>query len=64
MELIMMKRMNHIRNSLEMSHSPREVNKQIREEAIRNRNERIIEIWEQGAHAESIRDLVEKQRSF
>jgi len=39
-----MKRMNHIRNTLEM-HNPKEHAQKIRSDAAKRRDERILELW-------------------
>ncbi len=44
MEVMMMKRMNYIRSTID-GHDPREVTSKIRLEASKKRDERIFEIW-------------------
>jgi hypothetical protein len=41
---MMMKRMNYIRNNLDL-HNPREMTSKIRAESIKKRDERIMELW-------------------
>ena len=53
----MMKRMNYIRNNLDMS-NPREVTHQIRQEAKKKRDERILELWKKDSEYPNIGDLI------
>ena len=58
----MMKRMNFIRNSLE-THDPRETTAQIRQEANKKRDERVLEIWKKDLEAPKVAEIIQKFRS-
>lgn len=53
----MMKRMNYIRNNLDLS-QPREVTHRIRAEANKKRDERIVELWKKDQDYPKIGDLI------
>jgi hypothetical protein len=57
MEVIMMKRMNFIRNSLE-SHDPKETTAHIRQEANKKRDERVLELWKKDMEAPKVTDII------
>lgn len=54
----MMKRMNYIRNNLDV-YNPREVTSKIRQEAKQKRDDRILEIWKKDLEQPKIGDLIE-----
>jgi hypothetical protein len=62
MEVIMMKRMNFIRNSLE-THDPRDTTAHIRQEANKKRDERVLELWKKDLEAPKVSDIISKFRS-
>lgn len=62
MEVMMMKRMNYIRNNLDLS-NPREVTNQIRLEAKKKRDERILELWKKDAEYPNIGDLIQNLKN-
>ena len=57
-----MKRMNYIRNNLDMS-NPREVTHQIRQEAKKKRDERILELWKKDSEYPNIGDLIQSLKN-
>lgn len=57
MEVMMMKRMNYIRNNLDLS-NPREQTSKIRLEATKKRDERILELWKKDSEYPKIGDLI------
>jgi hypothetical protein len=61
MEVMMMKRMNYIRSTID-GHDPREVTSKIRLEATRKRDERIFEIWKKDQEQPKISELVANMR--
>ena len=61
MEVMMMKRMNYIRNTIEI-HDPKEVTSKIRIEAQKKRDERIMELWKKDLENPKISDLIANMR--
>jgi hypothetical protein len=57
MEVMMMKRMNYIRSTID-GHDPREVTSKVRLVATRKRDERIFEIWKKDQEQPKISELV------
>ena len=62
MEVIMMKRMNFIRNSLE-SHDPKYTTSQIRQIANTKRDQRVLELWKKDLETPKVTDIIGKFRS-
>jgi len=58
MEVMMMKRMNYIRNTIDL-HNPRDVTSKIRQAANVKRDERIIELWKKDLEYPKINELIE-----
>lgn len=58
MEVMMMKRMNYIRNTIDL-HNPRDVTSKIRQAANVKRDERIIELWKKDLEYPKISELIE-----
>ena len=54
----MMKRMNYIRNTIDL-HNPRDVTSKIRQAANVKRDERIIELWKKDLEYPKINELIE-----
>jgi hypothetical protein len=61
MEVMMMKRMNYIRNTIDV-HDPREITSKIRIEAQKKRDERIMELWKKDLESPKISDLIASLR--
>lgn len=59
MEVMMMKRMNYIRNTLEQ-HDPHEMTSKVRQDANRKRDERIFELWRKDQEQPKVSELVSK----
>jgi len=62
MEVMMMKRMNYIRNNLDLS-NPREITSKIRQDAKQKRDERILELWKKDQEYPNIGDLIQNLKS-
>ena len=61
MEMMMLKRLNFLRNSLDL-HNSRVTTEALRENAARKRDERILELWSKDQNRPSVPQLVEKMR--
>jgi hypothetical protein len=55
---MILKRLNFLRNSLE-SHNPRETTNHLREQAIKRRDERILELWKNDLEKPSVYEMVQ-----
>jgi hypothetical protein len=62
MEIMMMKRMNYIRNNLDLS-DPRETTNKIRIDAKKKRDERIIELWKKESEYPNIGELIQNLKA-
>lgn len=63
---MMLKRLNFLRNSLQ-AHNPRETTQHNREQNLRKRDERILELWKLDQEKPSVYELVQnmkKQREY
>jgi len=58
----MMKRMNYIRNNLDLS-DPRETTNKIRIDAKKKRDERIIELWKKESEYPNIGELIQNLKA-
>jgi len=61
MEMMMLKRLNFLRNSLDL-HNSRVTTEALRDNAARKRDERILELWSKDQSRPSVPQLVEKMR--
>lgn len=61
MEVVMMKRMHHIRNSLE-AHDPKQTTSQIRQIANTKRDQRVLELWKKDVMSPKVTDIIGKFR--
>jgi len=59
MEFMMMKRLNFLRNSLD-SHNPHETTLRMRDNAMKKRDERILELWHKDQMQPTVQELVNK----
>mgnify|MGYP006978389666 CR=1 FL=1 len=59
---MMLKRLNYLRNSLE-NHNPRETTMHLREQAVKRRDERILELWRNDLEKPSVYDMVMHMKS-
>jgi len=59
---MMMKRMNYIRNNLDLS-DPRETTNKIRIDAKKKRDERIIELWKKESEYPNIGELIQNLKA-
>ena len=57
----MLKRLNFLRNSLE-SHNPRETTQHLREQALKRRDERILELWKNDLDKPSVYEMVQQMK--
>jgi len=55
---MMLKRLNFLRNSLE-NHNPRETTQYLRENALKRRDERILELWKNDLEKPSVYEMVQ-----
>jgi hypothetical protein len=62
MEIMMLKRLNFLRNSLE-SHNPRETTMHLREQAVKKRDERILELWKSDLEKPSVYEMVQQMKN-
>ena len=61
-DLMMLKRLNFLRNSLE-SHNPRETTMHLREQAVKKRDERILELWKSDLEKPSVYEMVQQMKN-
>jgi hypothetical protein len=59
--MMMLKRLNYLRNSLE-NHDSRETTTHLRDEAERKRDERIMELWKTDLEKPSVYELVHQMK--
>ena len=62
MEFMMMKRLHFLRNSLD-THNPHETTLRMRDNALKKRDERILELWNREMTQPTVEDLVTKMRN-
>ncbi len=60
-DLMMLKRLNFLRNSLE-NHNPRETTQYLRENALKRRDERILELWKNDLEKPSVYEMVQQMK--
>lgn len=60
-DMLMLKRLNYLRNSLE-NHNSRETTQHLRDLAERRRDERIMELWKSDLEKPSVYELVHKMK--
>ena len=61
-EMLMLKRLNYLRNALE-NHNSRETTAYLREIADRKRDDRLLELWKNDLEKPSVYELVHKLRA-
>ena len=60
--MLMLKRLNYLRNALE-NHNSRETTSYLREIAERKRDDRLLELWKNDLEKPSVYELVHKLRA-
>ena len=57
-DIMMLKRLNFLRNSLE-THNTRETTHHLRDQALKKRDERILELWKNDLEKPSVYEMVQ-----